>query len=86
MVKYIYLCSGLETVVSTNLENKLRKADDRISILQLARSKSKKQIKMETRIEKDGFKSGSKLERKTVETFQVSYKRNCDQLLDMSNT
>ena len=86
MVKYIYLCSGLETVVSTNLENKLRKADDRISILQLARSKSKKQIKMETRIEKDGFKSGSKLERKTVETFQVSYKQNCDQQLDMSNT
>ena len=86
MVKYIYLCSGLETVVSTNLENKLGKADDRISILQLATSKSKKQIKMETRIEKDGFKSGSKLERKTVETFQVSYKRNCDQLLDMSNT
>ena len=86
MVKYIYLCSGLETVVSTNLENKLGKADDRISILQLARSKSKKQIKMETRIEKDGFKSGSKLERKIVETFQVSYKRNCDQLLDMSNT
>ena len=86
MVKYIYLCSGLETVVSTNLENKLGKADDRISILQLARSKSKKQIKMETRIEKDGFKSGSKLERKTVETLQVSYKRNCDQLLDMSNT
>ena len=86
MVKYIYLCSGLETVVSTNLENKLGKADDRISILQLARSKSKKQIKMETRIEKDGFKSGSKLERKTVETFQVSCKRNCDQLLDMSNT
>ena len=86
MVKYIYLCSGLETVVSTNLENKLGKADDRISILQLARSKSKKQIKMETRIEKHGFKSGSKLERKTVETFQVSYKQNCDQQLDMSNT
>ena len=86
MVKYIYLCSGLETVVSTNLENKLGKADDRISILQLARSKSKKQIKMETRIEKDGFKSGSKLERKTVETFHVSYKQNCDQQLDMSNT
>ena len=86
MVKYIYLCSGLETVVSTNLENKLGKADDRISILQLARSKSKKQIKMETRIEKDGFKAGSKLERKVVETFQVSYKQNCDQLLDMSNT
>ena len=86
MVKYIYLCSGLETVVSTSLENKLGKADDRISILQLARSKSKKQIKMETRIEKDGFKSGSKLERKTVETFQVSYKQNCDQQLDMSNT
>lgn len=86
MVKYVYLCSGLETVVSKNSKNKLGKADDRISILQLVRSKSKKQIKMETRIEKDGFKSGSKLERKTVETFQVSYKQNCDQQLDMSNT
>ena len=86
MVKYVYLCSGLETVVSKNSKNKLGKADDRISILQLVRSKSKKQRKMETRIEKDGFKSGAKLERKTVETFQVSYKQNCDQQLDMSNT
>ena len=86
MDKDIYFCYGLEIVMSKKWKNKLGKADDRISILQLVRSKRKKQIKMETRIEKDGFKAGSKLERKMVETFQVSYRQNCDQLLDMRDT
>ena len=41
----------------------------RIPILQLARSRNKKQKETEAKIEKDDFKSGSKLDWKKVKTF-----------------
>ena len=50
----------------------LKKVDDRIPILHLARTSSTKQKETETWIEKDGFRLGLRLLRKTVETFHVS--------------
>lgn len=56
--------------------------DDRISVLELAKSRSKKQSKNETK----KLQLDSTLDQKTVESFKGSYKLNCDQLLDMQRT
>ena len=48
---------------------KLLEGDDRISILQVARSKSKRQKETKKRIEKDGFKPSSRIDWTIVEIF-----------------
>ena len=45
------------------------KVDDRVLILQLTRSRSKKLKETEIWIEKHGFEPGSRLDWKIVETF-----------------
>ena len=69
---------------------KLSKYDKRIPIIQLARFRSKKPNENETerrsRMAVLIQELGSILDRKMVETFYVSYKLNCDQLLNMHHT
>ena len=58
-------------------------------VLQLTRSRSKKQKETDVWniwIEKDGFKPGSRLDWKIVETFWSGHELNCDQLVDMHHT
>ena len=52
----------------------------------IIRSRSKKQKETDIWIEKDGFKPGSRLDWKIVETFQSGLKQNCDQLVDIHPT
>ena len=55
----------LAFIVNKKLENKiykLGKVDDRIPVLQLARSRGKKQKENDRCIEKDGFKPSSRLD------------------------
>ena len=47
---------------------------------------SKKQKETDIWIEKDGFKPGSRLEWKIVQTFYSGHELNCDQLIDMHHT
>ena len=61
------------------------KVDDRIPILQLAKSRNNKSKETEIWVKKDGFKLDSRLGWK-IETFWDSYKLTCDQLLDMCHT
>ena len=48
---------------------KLGKVDDRIPVIQLTRSRSKKQKEADIWIEEDGFKAGSRLDWKIAEAF-----------------
>ena len=69
-----------------NMIYKRYEVDDRIPILKLIRSRSKKQKETKIWIEKDGFKPGARLDGKIVETFLGGCKLKCDQLVDMHHT
>ena len=63
---------GIAFIVNQKWKNKidkLKKVDERIPILQLTRLRSKKQKETDIWIEKDDFKTGSRLDWKIVETF-----------------
>ena len=56
---------GLAFIMNKNRKNKiykLRNVDERIPVIQLNRSRSKKQKEPNILIEEDGFKPGSKLD------------------------
>ena len=66
------LAYWLAFVVNQNWKNKiyrLGKVDEKIPILQVTRSKSKRQAQTEIWMEKHGFKPGSRLGWKIVEAF-----------------
>ena len=71
---------GLVFIVNIKWKNKIYKLgsfNDRIPVLPLTRSRSKKQKESNIWIEKDGFKSRSRLVWKIVETFYIGHKLNC---------
>ena len=62
---------GLAFIVNKKLKNKiynLGKANDRIPVLQLTRSRGKKQKESDISVEKDDFKPSSRLDSR-LETF-----------------
>ena len=63
----------------------LGKVDDRILVLQLTRSRSRKQKEPDIQIKK-GFKLGSRLDWENVKGFKSEHKLNCDQLIYMHHT